>query len=354
LPSIGLSFGKGIQTITKNIARVEKKNKQIGGASCKRTPPHNIQIGIHIMSNLHLDVKETEIQRNTIHSNNPYPSPRFTGLFLPVEILEMEELTPTDIMLLSWIDALYSKEHGGCFASNEYFVKRLRLKENTIRVLITKLVDLGLVERVSFDGRQRILRACKEKWFNRKSQSRSDRDLNHGLQVNIITPCPLLESPPPIYIEKSIDQRLDNSLKVLTPPESKSAKASEVDSIPKKRTPSEFSPKIREVGQKILDLLSQAKPDWPITKNLNPFLTEIDHMIRLEKRDPQKMLDVLAWALADSFWHDKFHKKNPAVKLREHYDSLDLKMNAKPIRKFGTYDKSFRADYRKEKGKDAI
>ena len=98
------------------------------------------------------------------------PNPRFVGLFIPAEILEIEELTTTDHMLLAWIDGLQSKEHGGCFASNEYFAKKLRLKENTVKILITKLVDLGLVERLSFDGRQRILRTCKEKWFSKNKK----------------------------------------------------------------------------------------------------------------------------------------------------------------------------------------
>lgn len=104
------------------------------------------------------------------------PRPRFTGIFIPSEILEIESLGPSDIILLSWIDALHCKEKGGCYASNKYFSERLHLKENTIKVKISKLVDLGLVERVSFDGRERIIRSCKENWYNRKDESTSEVD----------------------------------------------------------------------------------------------------------------------------------------------------------------------------------
>ena len=87
------------------------------------------------------------------------PKPRFTGIFIPVEILEMRELSPLDQILLSWIDALHCKEKGGCFASNEYLAERLNVKVNTIVKAIIKLRKMGLIEDVSFDGRRRIIRA---------------------------------------------------------------------------------------------------------------------------------------------------------------------------------------------------
>jgi hypothetical protein len=132
------------------------------------------------------------------------PTPRFTGIFIPAEILEMEELTSTDVMLLSWIDALYCEKHGGCFASNDYFANKLRIKENTVKILISKLVDLGLVERISFDGRTRVIKSCKEKWFKKqKSQSTSDVDSNQPQGLNKINPSPLFKSTPPIYKDYS-------------------------------------------------------------------------------------------------------------------------------------------------------
>lgn len=134
------------------------------------------------------------------------PNPRFTGIFIPVEILEMG-LTSTECMLLAWIDALYCKNHGGCYASNEHFCKTLHLKDNTVKILISKLVDLGLVERVSFNGRQRVIRACKEKWFEQRSQSTPDVDYNQPQTLNKINPCGLSKSTPPIIYKEKLREK---------------------------------------------------------------------------------------------------------------------------------------------------
>ncbi len=106
------------------------------------------------------------------------PTPRFTGIFLPVEILEMEELSIFEVMLLSYIGALYSKKEGGCFASNEYLAKRLRgVKPTTIVKSLTHLRKLGLIEDISFDGRRRVIRSLVEKYVH-ESQSNAGLDLN--------------------------------------------------------------------------------------------------------------------------------------------------------------------------------
>jgi Helix-turn-helix domain len=87
------------------------------------------------------------------------PTPRFTGIFIPIEILEREDINAFDKVLLSWIDALYCKDHHGCFASNEYLANRLKVEPNTIAKIITKLRKLNLIEDISFDGRTRVIRA---------------------------------------------------------------------------------------------------------------------------------------------------------------------------------------------------
>lgn len=107
----------------------------------------------------------------------PLPTPRFTGIFIPVEILEMQEITPLEQMLLSWIDALFCKEKGGCYATNEYLAKRLRVKENTIAKSISNLRRLGLIKDVSFNGRLRVIKACIREQIE-KGQSNAELDLN--------------------------------------------------------------------------------------------------------------------------------------------------------------------------------
>jgi|GEM_PF-2983073 len=141
---------------------------------------------------------------------NDEPKMRFTGIFLPAEILQMEELTPTDQILLAWIDALYCEERGGCFASNEYLASKLKLKINTLKILISKLVKLGLVERVSFDGRTRVIRSCisfRESWLRKPTRKEEDKstsevDLNQPQGLKRINPSGSSKSTPLIYIDK--------------------------------------------------------------------------------------------------------------------------------------------------------
>lgn len=85
-------------------------------------------------------------------------SSRFTGIFIPVEILEKADLTLLEQILISLIHALYSKDHGGCLEKNEFFSKRLHVKENTIAKALTSLRQKDLVEDVSFDGRNRVIK----------------------------------------------------------------------------------------------------------------------------------------------------------------------------------------------------
>ena len=145
-------------------------------------------------------------------NNENTPTPRFTGIFIPAEILDHYDLSSTDMMLLSWIDALQCPKRGGCFASNEYFAKKLKLKENTVKILISKLVKLDLIERVSFDGRNRILRSCKEKWYGKsESQSTAEVEKNQPQRLKKINPCPSLKSTPSYIYSK--EER-----KVLEPP----------------------------------------------------------------------------------------------------------------------------------------
>ncbi len=85
-----------------------------------------------------------------------------------------------------------------------------------------------------------------------------------------------------------------------------------------------------ETGDKMIKILTQHKPNYAAPRNLAAFLTHLDFLLRLDKRNPQLVLDVFAWAVADHFWADKMFKPNPAKYLREKFDQLEMKMNSKP------------------------
>lgn len=125
----------------------------------------------------------------------------FKGIWIPREIWLDNDLSLLHKAVWSEIHSLYNREKGGCFASNEYLAKFFKVSERYVREIISKLKDLGLVEEVSFDGRQRIIRAlypaqCHE----------SERNHSSGLGGTAVP----VEAEPqfraPVYIEKRVEK----------------------------------------------------------------------------------------------------------------------------------------------------
>lgn len=127
----------------------------------------------------------------------------------------------------------------------------------------------------------------------------------------------------------SIDKTPNTLLKVPTGTE-------EREGIPpKKEKPKQkaesFSPEVLETSQMMIDAMRIIKEDYSAQNGkLLGILTEVDRMIRIDKRDPARIVDVFRWALCDSFWCDKMFKPNPAKYLREKFDQLEMKMRAEP------------------------
>ena len=235
------------------------------------------------------------------------PKARFTGIFIPVEILEMRELSPLDQILLSWINSLYCKEMGGCFASNEYLADRLNVKPNTIVKSIIKLRQMGLIENVSFNGRRRVIRAKisdaveKKRDYQttkKKSQSHAACDLNHMQTVTKITPSSYIDSK---------EERKD---------------------IPGKKPVSAKAPMSRPANadrRRACFLFDKIKELDPKTKtpNFDDWESDIEKIVRIDSRTNDDIKKVIEWTFNNSFW-----RKNilSARKLRENFQKLWLAM----------------------------
>lgn len=87
----------------------------------------------------------------------------FKGIWIPKEIWLFEGLTIAEKALWAEIDSLYDEDKGGCYASNEYLCKFNGVKLRFLQIMISNLKSKGLIEQVSFDGRQRIIKAVKPK-----------------------------------------------------------------------------------------------------------------------------------------------------------------------------------------------
>lgn len=78
----------------------------------------------------------------------------FTGIWIPRHIIEDEELSMSEMIIYSEISCFEV-----CYKSNESIGKRWGLKPNTISIIISKLSNKGYVEKLSFNGRDRALKA---------------------------------------------------------------------------------------------------------------------------------------------------------------------------------------------------
>ena len=272
-------------------------------------------------------------------------SPRFTGIFIPVEILEMEDLSPLEQMLLSWVDALYCKNHGGCFASNIYLAERLRIKENTLAKLLTKLRKLGLIEDVSFDGRRRIIRAKIGEQVE-KSQSNPDLDYDPTQGWTKIQPSVGQPSNPHLYIYNKGDNK-----EVYSPPnprrgERASARKTSSFSpkdktskppINRKKRKSQKEPKEEvmsqpaKAGMRLATLLfeniKKIDPKFKIPK-LETWAEDIRKLIEIDGREESEVEAVIEWIAQDDFWCKAVLSGR---KLRKQFSQLVVNMQKQKV-----------------------
>jgi hypothetical protein len=90
-------------------------------------------------------------------SSAPESERRFDGIWIPREIWECEDLTPLELILWAEIHSLDKGQ--GCYATNAFFARRLRVSERYVREMISKLRSRGYVRDAGFDGKHRYLKS---------------------------------------------------------------------------------------------------------------------------------------------------------------------------------------------------
>jgi hypothetical protein len=83
----------------------------------------------------------------------------FKGIWIPKEIWLHESISIQAKALWAEIWSLHDQEKGGCYASIDYLANFMNLKLTRIYEILKELKDHGLVEDVSFNGRQKIIKA---------------------------------------------------------------------------------------------------------------------------------------------------------------------------------------------------
>lgn len=83
----------------------------------------------------------------------------FKGVWIPREVWLDYRLNPLEKIILAEIDSLDNSDDR-CWAGNDYLAEFCQCSEWKVSNAISKLIELGYVEVVSFDGRIRRLKSC--------------------------------------------------------------------------------------------------------------------------------------------------------------------------------------------------
>ena len=121
--------------------------------------------------------------------NPDAPVKEYTGVWIPADVMESEELSPMEKILYGEIAGFRE-----CYASNAWLASRIGRTERTVKRLISHLIELGFIEKCGFNGRFRLIRVCQNCHLSRVK--------NDTPAVSKMTP-----------INKSIDKSInDNKL----------------------------------------------------------------------------------------------------------------------------------------------
>ena len=114
------------------------------------------------------------------------------------------------------------------------------------------------------------------------------------------------------------------------------------------KPPTSFSPKVKEVADKMLNILVACNPVYRPPKNLQKFHENVQIMIEQEEQNPDLLLKTFEWACSDCVQRDNFKgwqsvvcankrkgkESNPAEIFRGHFSTIYAQMISSPKRKF--------------------
>lgn len=107
-----------------------------------------------------------------LDANNPIKE--YTGVWIPAEVMESEELEPLDKLVYGEIASFRE-----CYGSNEWLAKRVKRSVRTVIGSVNKLVELGFVERSGFNGRFRMLRCAVFRTADMQNFAQQKCEISH-------------------------------------------------------------------------------------------------------------------------------------------------------------------------------
>ena len=109
------------------------------------------------------------------------PVKQYKGVWLPKEILDNPDLTPTEKILLAIIESLDDEEVGGCYASNEYLGSKIGASAKSTSNRIANLKEKGYIVQTKYDGRNRFIRSRLSMRWNQSPQIVESGSTNCGV-----------------------------------------------------------------------------------------------------------------------------------------------------------------------------
>ena len=104
-------------------------------------------------------MEDNSTHQENSQSQNSNSHRDFKGIWIPREIWLNQQLLPLEKCLWGEIHSLHSRKKKGCFASREYLADFFGVSERYIKKMLSHLREMDLVEDVSFNGRQKVIRA---------------------------------------------------------------------------------------------------------------------------------------------------------------------------------------------------
>ena len=152
--------------------------------------------------------------------------------------------------------------------------------------------------------------------------------------------------------EEVLSLKTKTSIKVSEPQENQSPDGSGglakiPKSKPKKEAP-DFSPRVREMGNQMINLLLKHNPVYRPPQDLTKFLWHVQELLEKEGQDPKVLLRTFEYAISDNEERGTFKGwgsiivtnnkggkvTNPAEIFRKYFSKIYSQMNAAPKRKF--------------------
>jgi len=255
-----------------------------------------------------------------------------TSMFavIPGTILFSKKLNDATKLMYGHITNLCN-EKGYCYASNAYLVGLTGKSLASVKRSLKDLADSGYIHVAHVPKNSQDERRITVCHYPKPIENEEDNEPEGGGGSKMSHRW-LTNEPGGGSKMSHINNNIEYNNKERNPPippfsENVPAEAGELRDGSSKF---EFSEEVKNVTSAMITALKQAKPNYKSPKVLTKFLTSVEQMMRLDNRSAEQIVAVFRWAVADSFWADKMFKPNPAAYLREKFDQLEMKMNAKP------------------------